>query len=545
MKIANFQLGGYQIMETAKHFLINGHWYEKENLVPLPFQFSNEYGKDGGGNVTVSIHRNMCLWNFNATSETYSCRGKCHYNIIRDNYYEDIYYVITGYTNCSISDRLYKIRETDNTIERISSNDLHSFYKYIGQDEKYLYFLCHWNALATKECIYVIQKNGTNSHGILRTYDTSTFTGASCTYIRPLLYDLDYDDSNIYFLCPYDDGNMYFIQYKYTDNTFVKYSVGMTHDIKGNNVTTGHGNNRYSVLPFESYSFGDKKGYFFLNLKNGVGEDETVANITGALQQPIDFYYLDKTQDFSAAACTKKRMKITWNDEMNTFIRHAVITTNVYYKTFILKEKNVDYLVVMCGCNTYANTAVTGQGVYVFRIDDEENLTFMSYNQIDTANPILDFIWDESKHHLIAGKKLAFEIIKLNTETMKYENTGHEVTNVTHVGLDELQRVWYVVQTSTELHMINLEDAQSVSISFEKSYYEFTGTSISTYMLFNAKNYIGEDFSGKFELRIDGPAIFAENASNKLEINYTSGLMQINIIITGASPVTVYPRYIN
>ena len=94
--------------------------------------------------------------------------------------------------------------------------------------------------------------------------------------------------------------------------------------------------------------------------------------------------------------------------------------------------------------------------------------------------------------------------------------------------------------------MINLEDAQSVEIEFEKEYYDYTGSIINTYINFSALNYLGEEFSGIFELTISGPAVFVENNSSTLRFTYDgTGKQQIEIAITGASPITIYPKFIS
>ena len=90
------------------------------------------------------------------------------------------------------------------------------------------------------------------------------------------------------------------------------------------------------------------------------------------------------------------------------------------------------------------------------------------------------------------------------------------------------------------------EDAQSVEIEFEKEYYNYAGSLINTYITFSALNYLGEEFAGKFELTISGPAVFAENNSSTLRFMYDGeGKQQIEITITGASPITIYPKFIS
>ena len=93
--------------------------------------------------------------------------------------------------------------------------------------------------------------------------------------------------------------------------------------------------------------------------------------------------------------------------------------------------------------------------------------------------------------------------------------------------------------------MINLKDVQNVTLEFEKKYYEYTGTSINTYITFDALNYLDQPFSGKFQLTINGPAVFVDNNSTTIEINYAGVKQQIDLLITGASPISIYPKFLS
>ena len=125
-----------------------------------------------------------------------------------------------------------------------------------------------------------------------------------------------------------------------------------------------------------------------------------------------------------------------------------------------------------------------------------------------------------------------------------YENTSVEVPACFSVGTDELQRIWYI-KTDTSTHMVNLQDAQSVEINFEKDYYNYSGSAINTFITFSALNYLGEKFKGTFELSVDGPAVFTDNESAVLTFDYDGEeTKQIGVTITGASPITIYPKFI-
>jgi hypothetical protein len=50
---------------------------------------------------------------------------------------------------------------------------------------------------------------------------------------------------------------------------------------------------------------------------------------------------------------------------------------------------------------------------------------------------------------------------------------------------------------------------------------------------------------GTFHLLMTGSAVFSENNSSELTFYYNgTGKQQISINITGANPITIYPKYI-
>ena len=236
-------------------------------------------------------------------------------------------------------------------------------------------------------------------------------------------------------------------------------------------------------------------------------------------------------------------VNIIWNDSKDKFdfdTRNILNTLRIFISEF----NSVKYLNIASYRSNFSGTDyISYQGIYTFRIDSKEQLTFTGFNQIDSTKLFSGIMYDESKEHLIVAKLNAFQILKFNKNTLVYENTGVEIPGCYSVGLDELQRIWYL-KTDSSTHMMNLEDAQSVNIRFEKQYYDFSGSSIDTYITFSALNYMGEPFNGKFELTVNGPAIFTDDGSTVITFDYEGEEKQIGLTILGASPITIYPKFI-
>lgn len=496
-----------KITETANGFLFNSHYYTKENLSPIPLEYCFINSSYTYLNVkkVLNLHVPTASWIFPNNEP----------GIIIDEFIPN-----RSYIRINHGGQILIIDETDNKeISHVKTINATSLFQFIGQNENYVYFT---------------NKDG-NNVPYIDYLDKSTlgikaiYTGTAGTYNYTAIRKISEDDTYIY-LVYYLNYQIFLLKLNKTNNT-VELSPGINKGLEPNS-------NWYLTNLFDdSYNIdNDNCGVFLYNYSNQ--------------EQPIDLYVCNKTK-ITNECFEMKKVNITWNEEKDKIsIPHTPQATGAVTMTirnFISEFDGIKYLNVVSYQMNFTNTAyIPHQGIYTFRIDSDTELTFTGYNNIDSTRQINGFIYDESKKHLIISKQNAFQILKFNPTTLRYENTNYEITDCSQVGLDELQRVWYMNSTDYSVYMINLEDAQSVEIQFEKPYYEYTGNTISTYITFSAINYLNEEFPGKFELKLSGPAVFTQNSKNVLEIDYNgNGKQQIGITITGASPITVYPKFIN
>lgn len=502
-----------KVIETANGFLLNTHYYTKEKLVPVPFEVCDLYGSPYSLCTRKQLYLQSYAWRDNNDE----------IGILKDSVYPNRYYLrtLTGYVSGSNESRLITFEETENgeiKILNIYNMGDYQFLEYVGQDDNYLYWTQRSNLTASIHAMHKTTFAVTNPWKSASTYDYSR------------LRKIHEDDLYIYFIY-FMNQNIYATKFNKTTHGF-----GTSQAIyRGQETTTGnYGLTNISDTPYQvdDTTF----GLFLCN--------------TTKPEQPIDFYQFDTSKTFADGFSIKKTV-ITWNSEKDKINFFELVTANnagIYstVRNFISEFNGIKYLNVYVYRTNFENSGfISVQGIYTFRINSETSLTFTGYNQIDAAKQIDGFIYDESKEHLIVAKQNAFQILKFNQTTLKYESTNFEITGCYSVGLDELQRIWYI-KTDSSVHMINMEDAQSVEIEFEKEYYDYTGTTISTYINFSALNYLGENFTGIFELTISGPAVFTENNTSLLRFTYNgTGKQQIGITITGASPITIYPKFIS
>lgn len=495
-------------IETSNGFMLNTQYYTKERLSPVPFETCYLIGSPYSLSIRKQLFLQDYTWNY----------PNDEFNIVKDSRYENRYYMRTleGYISGSRSSKLITFEETENgeiKILDVYNPGDYQFLEFVGQNDSYI-----WWTLRRNTSFYLYRMNKT-------TYAVVDCWYSSAGYNYGKLKQIYSDDMYIYFIY-FAEQNIYTLKYDKVNN-----STSVSQAIYRGKETTAV-NYYLTNISDTPYKIDDNTyGLFLYNVANQ--------------EQPIDLYSYDTTKTFTDGF-TMQDVSITWGNGKTKidFIYNSSLNSTI--RNFISEFNGIKYLNVVVYQMNYDNSNyIPIQGIYTFRINSATSLTFTGYNQIDGAKQIGGFIYDEAKEHLIIAKQNAFQILKFNQTTFKYESTNFEVTGCYSVGLDELQRVWYI-KTDSSVHMINLEDAQSVEIQYEKEYYEYTGTSISTYVEFSALNYLGKEFSGIFELTINGPAIFTENNSTILIFTYNgTGKQQIGITITGASPITIYPKFIS
>lgn len=503
-----------KVIETAKGFLLNTQYYHKDCINPVPFESYSAIGSVYSLNTVRSIYLAAYSWN----------RGDNTLGIIQDNKYPDRYYfkIQNGYVHGTRQEFLVCVEEKDNQIFHIANTNVGDVQleKYIDQDETYLYFFIRGN---TSSYIYRYHKTTFAFENVL-SLGNATYSYRTMTKVM----------SNETFIYFFTQEGMNFRFYQYNKITkAIYYSKQM---YRGLSTTTG--NYHYTTMAEDVVDLGNGKyGVYAYNCGNPA--------------EPIDLYILDTNVPFTANDLTTmievRHLPITWSGEYTAInFLTTPVSIKTYYRTSILTIGNTRYLNVYVYNENYENVAyLPVQGIYTFLINsDDTALTFTGYTPVDSAKLFGAVLESDDKKHLIVAKNQAFQILKFNESMKRYEDAGLEITTCYSAGFDELKRIWYEKMDGS-VELINLEDAQSVRIRFEKEYYEYTGAVIPTYIDFYATNYLDEEMVGKFKLILSGSAVFAENNDKELIFNYQGkGNQQIGININGVNPVTVYPRYI-
>jgi hypothetical protein len=503
-----------KVIETAKGLLLNTQYYHKDFISPIPFESYSAIGSVYSLNTSRNAYLNGYSWN----------RCDNTLGIIQDNKNQDRYYfkIQNGYVHGTRQEFLVCVEERNNQIIPIANTNVGDMQimEYVDQDDNYMYFFI---------------KSNTTSY--LYTYNKVTFafsnvlTLGNSTYSYRTMTKVHVNETFIYF---FTQEGMNFRFYQYNKNTgAVYYSKAM---YRG--ASTNTGNYNYTTFSDDVVDLGNGKyGVYAYNCGNP--------------SEPIDLYILDTTVPFTAneldTMISMKHVAIAWGNGHSEipFLTNAT-SIKTYYRFSVLKvNDSTRYLNVYVYNENYENVAYLNvQGIYTFLINSDTSIHFTGFTSVDSAKLFGAVLESENKRHLIVAKYQSFQILKFNEQAKKYENAGLEITSCYSAGFDELMRIWYE-RTDGSVEIINLEDAQSVKIKFEKDYYEYTGSIIGTYIEFSALNYLNEEMNGTFKLTLSGSAVFIENNSNELTFTYQGGgVQQIGININGINPVTVYPKYI-
>lgn len=498
-----------KVIETGHGFLLNTQYYLKNNMSPVPFEHARVYGSPYHLNLYKRLHCVSYSWN----------RSYCETPAIKDDYIPGRYYIFTQ-SGFVAGDRKMFSSTIDEeggkcniAWDNIDWGDV-QFLEYVYQNDQFLYFTCI-----------------SDKTWYLKRYDKTNNTVINCfdlgyTYSRPNA-KLLYANDDYFFFASYSDNSICITRYARISNTQITAAT-----YRGQMTTTAN-YNLTQIL--QTVQLNDTEyGVYVYNCGN--------------TEQPLGIYSVDITASFTttwADACTYTPCTITWNEDV-TELRYntAVHGINTYYETFVHTVDDKQYLQVCIHNKNFENAAyIPYQGIYTFKVINKDEFEFVSYNQFDTTQQINGYMFDDTKTICVAAINQGFKVYKFSDITKNYEYTGIELSYIYNVGLDENGRLWYV-KTDGSVHLVNLSDAQDVNITFEKPYYEYTGNDITTYITFKALTYIGDDATGTFRLIIEGPALFQTNGTRELYLNYTHEIT-IPLKITGAAPITIYPKYIS
>lgn len=531
-----------RVIETEHGFLLSGNYYRKDDLTPIS-QIGTKIEAYGGKNM-------LCLkthMNLNTTVRS----GIRHndFGIVPDPYIENRYYILLNghHSNVSTKSNYSTIIVIEDSgkditvIKTISDTDVLHIEEIYSITEDYIFFLARNLRYGSTiyYCRVINKKTWTISNiisndtrdSVWRTKPKKVYEDETYLYIGYRYYHIYYviteiDKSNLTYKSKGRavkarnlyrlDGSLY---------ASVHYDTGLPWVIDSGTVIH---DNLYEE---------DGKYYFPLPYRNGAGSDPEK--------------YLESTvEDNMIAFCFDTNINFD-EDEVLTEIRipHQRNTELIWYKDNVYSTFRFwvvdDYLYYALYDENQISSVnlLSTQGIHCFKILTGFDLEWQNVIRPSSSDRIISMILNSDRSICIIGYWQKFEILKRNTETGAYEQMHKVISSVENAGFDALDRLWYQ-KINGEIHVQNLDDPITVDMHFERSYYTYEDSDISSYITFEAYNFLNEAAAGKYILTLEGNAKFTLTGNKTFEFIYSGGTTQINITVTGPERITCNTKFI-
>lgn len=510
-----------KVVETAKGYILNGHYYKKDTLTPVPFKTIPVPSKSEYMflNKQQMIKNKLEIYNSYVESE----------RVVQDINDPTITYIFTIETS---QIKYIKIKEINGTIKIIN--------------ESYHTYQDIWNnPYRGKGNIQeFIGQNETNIFFIIQSWDNHryTFSGIACLNKHNMTISLV---SNSYA----QTSKMYGIyetdEYIYFGRTSNVNKLNL-YRMSKSNLAIGEISNINRRSSFE-LQVGLTKGY--------VAEPISNPNIITFYYMNCDYknnkysfirYNIDLDNSDLATMCTESVIPIVWDSNIANEI--PMLSYNgewVRQELFISEIEGTRYLNLVRLMNSYATITTNNiyNGIWTFKIRDT-SLELTAFTPFSRGSRTKAVLLSSDKKFMAVGTDN--NVIFLNFDETDEAYKISEILDMIpySMGMDMSDNVW-VLKSNYEVEMISTTIPTEINITFAENNYKYEGVDINTTISIDARNYQGDYLDINLDLTIDGNAIFTANGSkNTREITSDSGKIDIPITITGHGNITIYPKYI-
>jgi hypothetical protein len=497
-----------KIVEAPAGYIINGHYYDKNQMIPKPFKLFPTLGDIQDISMSKKLLLNQTYTNHNKTQGD---------TIVVDRYDPTISYVWTVSVR-SNAPKIMKIKENNGEVSLLNSvsqtgnpTSYPLIRAYCGQDMNYIYYLMStgnaWNEYFVKIdkvslIMTIIDSFGAYAWG-------SNFKETA---------------THIYY------GN----QHYYGTVTIKRYNK-TTAVLDTLPVSPRSGSVYFSTCCSSIISTSDTEFYSY-----------TVFQNTTTNKFEITRYKFDTTKSVLADICTETSSAITWGS-VTQLPSTLGSNTTFHYEPFITTtEDKKRYLNIAvyehCASSTAANLPL--YGIYTFLIDiDADTLTFKSFVQ-PTTDYFRGFVGLKDSTFLVCASPTTCIFMNFDITNEKFVITDSITNQPTHVGIDQSENIW-IVNAISEVDYLNPFVPTTINVKYENSAYKYEGTDVTTYCTVNCQNYSGSYISTNLQLTLKGNGVFTSNGSKVISVStLTTGDLQIPIKITGAGSLTIYPQLI-
>jgi hypothetical protein len=495
-----------KVVETPLGYIMNGHYYNKNNMIPKPLRLFPVIGN----NNDLSMNKKMVLKH--SLSNHSKTKGD---TVITDRYDPSICYVWTVGERLN-SMMLFKIKEANGEASVVNSNTYAGLpttspivRAYVGQDISFVYYLI--SCAATWREYFVKVDKVSLTMTILE--DLGTYCWSS---------PIKETDTHIY---------------------YGRKSGYQTNFIKRYNKTT----TAIDILPVAA-----KTGSIYFStcyselLVTSDTNFDMFALYHNTTTSKIGFtrYTFDLNQTTLANICTEAECNITWGTV--TQLPMFATTNQHHYEPFItITADNKKYLnIAVYELFTSTAAQIPQYGIYTFLIDPTtKDLTFKSFSNF-TTDYYRGLLGTNKNNFLVVATDNSTLFLTFDTVNEKFVVSDTLSNQPNHIGIDQAENIW-IVNALNEVDMLAPFVPTNITVNYESSGYKYLGVDINSYITIEAKNYNSANIACNLQLTLKGNAVFTSTGTKVLtDATLATGSKQIPITIKGAGSITVYPQLI-
>lgn len=518
----------YKMIELRKGFLINGQYYLKENMQPVPFNTVTHADANftDGSRSLLALNRMVKYY------------GNCHYGINNDST-DSLCFDSTDETityaliQANAFKYICKFKEENNTCQLANITLVlnNAYGRAMSIYEKGDEIRCSIGGSAVVSIIYRYSKSTLTALG---SYAPDTLT-ASTAYEFDQYCEIYHDDTGYFSYKSGLTNNAYSFM---NDSTGAKVSVNMS-DLDPCYGTNANVKNRFN----------------YNNLYRKT--DDTMSVIHLAMQKAaagkVNFKagyiveYNKVSNDF-----TRTEVPIQVNPEVTAKYPDGVYlvseywTSDVWYKTINGKEYTILYL-----RDSY--NAGKACRAYFFEhklLEGKVNLYLDKIQELPVGqNGLIIHYKDEAKLRFYGSRRTAVNGLfnnlycyELDEAKLEFVKTFNLDGDIKEFGFD-VDRNLYVLWSNNEVSRFNERTASNFNADFESGLYEYQGEDILTNLIISTTNIEGKFIAKEVTLDMKGNAKFTSTGTKTITVT-TSDLeaTKVPITITGSGALSIFPK---
>ena len=506
-------------IELKYGVLINGQYYLKDNLQPVPF------------NTVGMPTNNVTDGSFLFLNRTIKCDDYTYYGtlpvsqnlIVFDSQDDTISYII--FDSYSYK-HLLKFQEKDNKCALLKT------YTIVNDSQANTLSFKEYDENLLEVCI------GSNaSNNIMHRINKKDLTLNKSINITPTgnggyPYDnISNPVDNIFICSGYSNINIHAREESL--NAFKSYSY---RDGAGN----GSDINRHKFVINNAYRNDDEKAIFLIPYSKTSGSSSCVSK------------FVKMTYNKVSMAWEREDLEVTSGDGMDVtapdYVAHSNTERDIWYRTIngtdyiFMYERNIYSNGSACGVRMYEIVEQGGSQVvkYIKRqILPNGQAGRIMYFKDDNVLRFYGYIKATNAYNALMSTVYSYE---LNEAKLEFEKTLSVEGSIREFGFD-MDRNLYVLWEDYSLSRYNQNTAANFEARFEQSLYEYQGEDLETNLLISTKNLQGDFLAKDVKLDIKGNAKFKSTNTKTLEVKtLDSDELQVPIVITGAGAINIFPK---